>query len=361
MSGKKWKLVTSMVIIALVTMALGGCGTDADLERFVEQAARQGKIAAGGGHSLVILDDGSLWAWGGNSFGRLGDGTTIDRHTPVHIMDDVAAVSAGSFHTLAITTDGSLWAWGGNWDGQLGDGTTTARRTPVHIMDDVVAVSAGSWHTLAITTDGSLWAWGRNWDGQLGDGTTIDRHTPVHIMDDVVAVSAGGSYTLAITTGGSLWAWGSNEFDQLGGGTTIARHTPMNIETPTLPPPPTFNPALVGTWRAVEATGVTQAELMLNPIEFTFFSDGSGVVSTEERGRVERDMFEWHTRNGSLVLTADGRPPLTMTYEYSIIDDLLTKTMRYISDGRETISVAEVIATAGEIPPMYEMVLRRIE
>ena len=121
-------------------------------------------------------------------------------------MVGVAAVYAGNWHTLAIADDGSLWAWGSNTFGQFGDGTTAGSYRPVKILNDVVTVSVGSNHTMAIRGDGSLWAWGSNRHGQLGDGTTTDRLSPVEIMDDVVAVSAAGAYTLAIRGDGSLWA-----------------------------------------------------------------------------------------------------------------------------------------------------------
>ena len=177
----------------------------------------------------AIKADGSLWAWGSNWNGALGDGTTEDRTIPVKIMDNVSSVSKESEHTMAIQTDGSLWAWGSNWNGVLGDGTTENRTIPVKIMDNVSSVSMGSGYTMAIQTDGSLWAWGSNWNGMLGDGTTEDRAIPVKIMDNVSSVSLGGSHTMAIQTDGSLWAWGSNRYGEIGDGTTINRNLPVKI------------------------------------------------------------------------------------------------------------------------------------
>jgi len=187
-------------------------------------------VSNSSGHTMAIRNDGSLWAWGNNSSGQLGDGTIIDRHAPVWIMDDVVSVEAGIGYTMVIKTDGSLWAWGVNNRGQLGDGTTLNRHSPVWIMDDVAAVSAAQDHTAAIKTDGSLWAWGFNINGQIGDGTTINRYNPVWIMDDVAAISTGvGGHTMAVGSDGSLWGWGFNWFGQIGDGTTIDRHSPVQI------------------------------------------------------------------------------------------------------------------------------------
>jgi alpha-tubulin suppressor-like RCC1 family protein len=95
---------------------------------------RVAAIAAGREHSLAIRDNGSLWAWGGNYFGQLGDGTTIERHRPVRVMGQVAAIATGSHHALALKTDGSLWAWGNNFYAALGDGTTIDRVQPVRVV-----------------------------------------------------------------------------------------------------------------------------------------------------------------------------------------------------------------------------------
>ncbi|MDR2711509.1 MAG: S-layer homology domain-containing protein [Clostridiales bacterium] len=186
-------------------------------------------VCAGYYHSLAIKTNGSLLAWGGNSEGQLGDGTTTEKILPVKIMDSVINVSARYYHSLAIKSDGSLWAWGNNSDGRLGDGSTTNSPLPVKIMDATLAVSAGTAHSLAIKTDGSLWAWGVNKSGQLGDGTTAGRLKPFKIMDDVAAISAGDYYSLAIKTDGSLWAWGANQSGQLGDGTTTQRLKPVKI------------------------------------------------------------------------------------------------------------------------------------
>jgi len=186
-------------------------------------------ISAGGYHTVAILADGTLWAWGRNLEGQLGNGT-ISHHedgitTPgivpfqIGIAGNWAFVSAGGLHNAAIKTDGTLWAWGENDFGQLGDGTTENRTVPVRIGSDNnwASVFAGGSYTVAIKTDGTLWAWGTNDFGQLGDGTTENRTAPVQIgtSGNWKSVSVCGSYhsfdkkhTVAIKTDGTLWAWG---------------------------------------------------------------------------------------------------------------------------------------------------------
>jgi alpha-tubulin suppressor-like RCC1 family protein len=187
-------------------------------------------VSAGDSHSMAIRRDRSLWAWGENSSGQIGDSTTTSRHSPVRIMDDVVAISAGVHHSMAIKGDGTLWVWGENRRGELGDGTTTAHYSPVQILDDVIAISAGNHHSVAIRTDGSLWAWGENFEGQIGNGTTTRQLSPIKIMDNVIAISASGSHTMAIKADSSLWAWGENLEGQIGDGTTgNFRNSPVHI------------------------------------------------------------------------------------------------------------------------------------
>ena len=174
-------------------------------------------VASASEHAVAIRYDNTLWAWGRNNDGQLGDGTTRNRRQPVQIMEDVVTVSASFSRTAAITSDGALWTWGSNFNGQLGDGTTRNHRQPVHIMDDVVAVSMGSHHTLAITSDGGLWAWGGSY---LGDGNREGSNNPVRIMENVVYAYAGDFHSLIITSDGSVWAWGTNSYGELGIGTT---------------------------------------------------------------------------------------------------------------------------------------------
>jgi alpha-tubulin suppressor-like RCC1 family protein len=129
------------------------------------------------------------------------------------------AVSGGEYHIIAIKTDGTLWAWGKNDSGQLGDGTKEERISPVKIGtdNDWAYVSVGWNHSVALKTDGTLWAWGRNRCGELGDGTEEDRISPVRIGtdNDWASISAGDGFTIAIKTDGSMWGWGSNAERQL--------------------------------------------------------------------------------------------------------------------------------------------------
>jgi len=138
-------------------------------------------VASGYSHALGITTDGTLWAWGLNSYGQLGDGTTTNRLSPVQVGSGFAQVAAGYLHTVALKADGTLWAWGYNGFGQLGDGTTTQRLSPVQVGSGFAQVAAGYLHTVALKADGTLWAWGYNYYGQLGDGTTTNRLSPVQV------------------------------------------------------------------------------------------------------------------------------------------------------------------------------------
>ena len=180
-------------------------------------------IGLGKYHCAVVRQDKSLWTWGENHFGQLGDGTIIDRAKPVKVLDDVECVVLGAYHSAAVKTDRTLWTWGENDEGQLGNSASESLSSPVKILDDVKSVSLGHHHSAAIKTDGSLWLWGENFYGQLGCGTSgkgSDRSTPVKIMDNVAEVSLGGLHSAAVKTDGSLWTWGFNSCGQLGNGET---------------------------------------------------------------------------------------------------------------------------------------------
>jgi alpha-tubulin suppressor-like RCC1 family protein len=185
----------------------------------------------------IMLETGTLWAWGFNGNGQLGDGTIINKHIPTQVSaaNNWQSISAIGFSVLALKTDGTLWAWGQNFKGQLGDGTTIDKDTPMQIGTDHnwASVCSGDSYSMAIRTDGSLWGWGFNIYGQLGDGTTIDKHVPTQIdsAHNWQYVSAGLNHTVALKTDGTLWVWGQNNYGQLGDGTTIDEDTPIQIGT----------------------------------------------------------------------------------------------------------------------------------
>lgn len=192
--------------------------------------------SSGDRHQLSLKQDGSLWAWGRNQLGQLGDGTGADRSIRlirVGAENDWAMAAAGSNHTVALKGDGTLWAWGWNTDGQLGEGTNTDRFLPVRIGadNDWTAVGAGHAHTLALKADGSLWAWGANDYGQLGDGTGIGSIHPVRIGSDKdwVGIGAGYVHSLARKADGTIWAWGWNLYGQLGDGTNLDQFLPVQV------------------------------------------------------------------------------------------------------------------------------------
>jgi hypothetical protein len=179
-------------------------------------------VALGSYHTCAIKQDSSLWCWGANWSGQLGDGTDTNRYTPVQIMSSgVSSVALGSYHTCAVKTDGSLWCWGNNWSGQVGDGTTQQRVYPVLVANNVLTASLGERHTCAIKQDRSLWCWGANWYGQVGVGSGFSVLSPNEVMQDVLTASAGYYHTCAIKIDGTLWCWGWNYYGQVDGNGTF--------------------------------------------------------------------------------------------------------------------------------------------
>jgi alpha-tubulin suppressor-like RCC1 family protein len=227
---------------ATITVA-GGGGKTASCAVTVEDGqaavvANPATIAGGYEHSLAIKVDGSIWIWGTNEYGQLGDGTFEPRNVPAQLGEDMdwIAVSAGYRHSVALKADGSLWAWGENDVGQLGDGTWTDRNVPTRVgADSDWAKVSVSWaHAHAIKVDGSLWGWGFNNTAQLGDGTSANRNAPARVGADTdwTAVSGGGNHTVAIKEDGTLWVWGDNWYGQLGLGTWDDRRTePVRMGT----------------------------------------------------------------------------------------------------------------------------------
>lgn len=195
-------------------------------------------ISVGDATTCAIATGGGLSCWGSNDRGQLGDGTTIDRFTPVAVSGlgaGVAAVSAGSDMTCAVTTSGGAKCWGGNEKGQLGDGTTVDRPTPVDVSgltSGVAAIAAGSSSACALTTGGGVKCWGYNVRGTLGDGTFTDSPTPVDVVglaSGVAAITHGGGHACALLTGGGVKCWGANFSGELGNGLTADSNVPVDV------------------------------------------------------------------------------------------------------------------------------------
>jgi alpha-tubulin suppressor-like RCC1 family protein len=255
-------------------------------------------IAAGGADDVALLNNGTLMAWGENKNGQLGDGTTVEKDVPTRVpgLSGVTAVSTGGLssvtgHTLALLSNGTVMAWGANGSGQLGNGSTSNHATPtpgpVKGLSSVTAISAGVGQSLALLSDGTVRTWGSNYYGQLGVGPGLETcgvsasacsRTPIPVggLRNVTAVSGGFGYSLALSEG-KAFAWGWDRWGQLGDGTLINSSVPVaasGLSEVTgvaageqhslallggvlLPPPVTLTPAvhaLTVAWVAPEGT-----------------------------------------------------------------------------------------------------------
>ncbi|BDR52784.1 hypothetical protein KIM372_06910 [Bombiscardovia nodaiensis] len=208
-------------------------------------------IIAGYQHSIALGSNHALYSWGLNNYGQLGDGSNTNKSTPVKILP--GEITPGTYITtlntgngdfnLAIANDHTVYAWGNNYSGQLGDGSNTNKNTPVKILPGeitpgtyITTLKTGPGYTMALTDDHAVYMWGDNWRGVLGNGTTLGRNTPGKIISgdipsgtDITAISAGYAHALALGNDSTIYAWGDNGAGELGTGNTASRSTPVRV------------------------------------------------------------------------------------------------------------------------------------
>lgn len=217
------------------------------------------RLAGGKGHSLALKSDGTIWAWGLNDVGQFGDSTQASSSFPIDTnqvetnQTGFVDIDSENYHAVGIRFDGTVWTWGDNDCGQLGNGSEgdcdsgTAsvdfENSSVRVFNDysgnrfenVTAVSAGGKHVAALKNDGTIWTWGYNFLGQLGDGTKLDKSVPVQVRDQfgnitaVTAISAGAAHTLALKSDATVWAWGHNEYGQIGDNTLFDKDVATQV------------------------------------------------------------------------------------------------------------------------------------
>lgn len=219
-------------------------------------------VAIGADHSLAFFNNSTVRAWGYNGFGQLGNGSTTFSNVPVPVkiqidsassssinLTGVTAVAAGGFHSLALKNDGTVWSWGENTNGQLGNGANANATIaqPVSTGQTGVAsinrIAAGGSHSLALDVNGHVWAWGYNGYGQLGNNSTTDSNLPVQVLSqdgktplsNIIAIAAGGAFSVAVDNTGAVWAWGYNGFGQLGDETLVNKSLPVKVTGITAP------------------------------------------------------------------------------------------------------------------------------
>ncbi|MDI6788950.1 MAG: RCC1 repeat-containing protein, partial [Planctomycetota bacterium] len=194
-------------------------------------------VACGNEHTLAVGSGGTVFAWGYNTYGELGDGDNSTKYTPVQTvgLSNITAVAAGYNHSLALKNDGTVHSWGRNNYGQLGQGGTTDSNVPLLVpgITTAVAIAACAYSSYALLSDGSVLAWGYNNYGQLGLPSTgvicYQRPFTVTGVSNIRSVSAGWDHSLAAQYNNGFWVWGYNNNGQLGLGDTTQRNTPVQV------------------------------------------------------------------------------------------------------------------------------------
>lgn len=209
-------------------LLLGETASEDTTKPVVNKASvkKENKIIAGTLYTMVLKEDGTLWAAGDNKYGQLGDGTKKDSNIPVKVkgIDNIVGASAGENEVAAIKSDGTIWTWGMRSNSSI----------PVQVkgLSKIVQVSTSNSHTVALKEDGTIWSWGQNIYGQLGDRTNNESDTPIQAkgIDNVKKVVAGNSYTMILKNDGTVWAWGSNHFGELGDGTNVDKDLLIKVK-----------------------------------------------------------------------------------------------------------------------------------
>jgi len=272
-------------------------------------------ISAGEGHNLALKIDGTVWTWGWNGVGQLGNGTFTDAHTPVQVigLSNVVAISGRAYHCLALKSNGTVWAWGMNTSGQLGNGTTITTNVPVQVIGftNPAAISAGYTVSVALMSNGTVRVWGTGIHGEMGQGNFGDySYTPIQVLglSNVLSVSADFEEPIALKSDGTIWMWGWDNLGQLGDGTNIDKNLPGQV-------PGLTNMIFAGltgdrdncamradhtvwTWgrnyNGQLGIGTADTNLHAAPVQVPDFGNGGYVVSVQTP--------DWH----SLALRSDG-------------------------------------------------------
>ena len=231
-------------------------------------------IATGGSHTMALRSDGTLWGWGLNSSGQLGNSSTISTtSSPVQIgtLNNWSKIFVGWSNTMAIKSDGTLWSWGVNTYGMVGDNTSTGRISPVQIgtLTNWSTLALGNNHALALKTDGTLWSWGYNGNGELGQSliSSTNRSSPVQVgtRNDWTWIGAGSNQSLAVRSDGTLWTWGSTVRGEGGRNNNTAVSSPVQVGTLT-------------NWQSVRGGGYSCLALKTDGTLWSWGFNGSGQV-----------------------------------------------------------------------------------
>jgi alpha-tubulin suppressor-like RCC1 family protein len=340
-------------------------------------------IAAGTYHNLVLCSDGTLVAWGNNNFGMLGDNTNVRPLVPVRVKADgalagktVITIAAGGGHSLALCADGSLAAWGDNSKGQLGIGSTTSSRVPVLVDRSgvlagktIVGIGAGQSQNLLRCSDGSLFSWGENTEGQLGNSSKTQSSVPVAVVQSgvlagktVVSITAGLRHFLAHCSDGTLASWGANTFGQLGNNSQTSSSVPVRVDTTEIKsserlmmtssgPNSFYNIALVA--RPAPATATTLAATAVQPASAVL----RGSVNAADATATVKFEYGPTTGYGSSInaspATVSGR---STTSVYANINGLVAGTtyhFRIVATNANGISYGDDRTFTAGLPPEF--------
>jgi alpha-tubulin suppressor-like RCC1 family protein len=238
------------------------------------------QVAGGQYHSVGITTDGIAYAWGNGSFGRLGNNGGSSQLSPVTVVGGItnwAQVDGGSGHSLGVTSTGIAYAWGFNGSGQLGDNSTTSRLSPVTVVGGITnwsQISTAGSHSLGVTSTGIAYSWGFNDKGQLGDNTTTSKSSPVTVVGGITnwaQVSAGRNHSLGLTSGGILYSWGNNSSAVLGGGFyATSRSSPVTVLT------------AITNWEQVSAGGAHNLGITTDGIAYSWGGNSNGELGTND-------------------------------------------------------------------------------
>jgi alpha-tubulin suppressor-like RCC1 family protein len=217
---------------------LGNAGpTTRHLPVRVQRLGRMAQIAAGGFSAYALGANGTVWAWGDNASGQLAESLLVTSSaTPLEVkgLAGVQQLTAGGSTAYALARDGTIWAWGDNAFGEMAQpATRVVSVAPAHIarLGHVSAIAASTYTAFALSREGAVWAWGDNSSGQLGDGTKERSYLPVHVRDlrHVISIAAGGNAAYALEADGSVWAWGYGAYGQLGDASTFSSDVPVRV------------------------------------------------------------------------------------------------------------------------------------